>query len=157
MSIAMTAALFALGLLLMLAEMFVPGGVLGLAGAVCVVVSIVYAFGQSTAMGITMLAAAAVLIPTGFALFVKFAPSMPFLKGMFLTDSQKEATISDGSERELVGKEGTALTDLHPVGQAEVAGRRMDVVTSGELIEKGTRIEVIEATGNRVVVRAKKA
>ncbi|MGR3294439.1 MAG: NfeD family protein, partial [Candidatus Scalindua sp.] len=54
----------------------------------------------------------------------------------------------------LVGKEGKALTVLHPTGKIEVNDHTLDVVTEGEYIEKGQIVEIIEISGNRIVVKA---
>jgi membrane-bound ClpP family serine protease len=32
-------------------------------------------------------------------------------------------------------------------------GKRYDVITRGEMVERGTRIHVIEVSGNRIVVK----
>lgn len=53
-----------------------------------------------------------------------------------------------------VGSEGEALTALHPSGIANIAGERMNVVTSGDLLDKGARVRVVEVRGNRVVVES---
>ena len=78
----------------------------------------------------------------------------------FPTSSVAKAFISKGSvgeigteNPELVGKTGVAQTNLHPSGMALVNGQRVDVVTEGNLIERGTPIEVIAVEGIRVVVR----
>jgi membrane-bound serine protease (ClpP class) len=52
----------------------------------------------------------------------------------------------------LTGKTGSCLSDLRPAGIAEIDGVRLDVMTAGEYIESGTRITVVEVSGNRVVV-----
>ena len=49
---------------------------------------------------------------------------------------------------------GRASTPLHPAGIAEIDGERVDVVSTGELIDAGEEIEVIRVDGNRVVVRS---
>ena len=48
---------------------------------------------------------------------------------------------------------GTAFTQLRPCGTALINGRRVDVVTEGSLIEKGTPVKVVALEGMRVVVR----
>lgn len=48
---------------------------------------------------------------------------------------------------------GVALTDLHPSGIASFGEKKTDVVTQGEFISKQARIKVIEADGNRIVVK----
>lgn len=54
----------------------------------------------------------------------------------------------------LLGKEGTATSELRPAGVAEIEGRRVDVVTQGGMIAEGDRVRVAEVEGNRVVVEA---
>ena len=49
---------------------------------------------------------------------------------------------------------GVAYTQLRPSGTALINGKRVDVVTEGSLIEKGTAIRVVDTEGLRVVVRA---
>lgn len=53
----------------------------------------------------------------------------------------------------LIGKSGTALTDLRPVGQIEIEDKVYEAISRGEYIEKGSRIEVVAQDGNRLRVR----
>ena len=48
----------------------------------------------------------------------------------------------------------TRQPDSRPAGTARIEGRRVDVVTRGEMIESGTWVEVISLSGNRVEVMA---
>ena len=54
----------------------------------------------------------------------------------------------------LLGARGTAATRLLPSGKARFDDELVDVITRGEAIEAGAAVEVIEAMGSRVVVRA---
>lgn len=62
------------------------------------------------------------------------------------TGSPEQRAIAPGSS-------GVAITVLRPSGTAELAGRRMTVVTSGEFVEQGAPLIVMRVEGNRVVVR----
>jgi membrane-bound serine protease (ClpP class) len=53
----------------------------------------------------------------------------------------------------LEGHQGIALSYLRPAGIAEIDGHRVDVVTEGEYIAAGDRIEVLRDDGYRRVVR----
>jgi membrane-bound serine protease (ClpP class) len=55
---------------------------------------------------------------------------------------------------ELLLHVGTALTQLRPSGTAFINGRRVDVVTEGSFLDKGTPVKVVATEGMRVVVRA---
>jgi membrane-bound serine protease (ClpP class) len=60
-----------------------------------------------------------------------------------------------GTERpELLNQTGTAFTNLRPSGTAVINGKRVDVVTEGQMIERGTRVKVIAVEGMRIIVRA---
>jgi membrane-bound serine protease (ClpP class) len=54
-----------------------------------------------------------------------------------------------------LGQSGKALTLLRPAGMAEIAGRRLDVVSEGMFVVPGTEIVVTKVEGNRIVVRIK--
>ncbi len=58
------------------------------------------------------------------------------------------------AKEELVGKTGVAITTLRPSGIAEFDGRRVDVATSGEFIQKGEIVTVVKAEGMHIRVRA---
>ena len=48
---------------------------------------------------------------------------------------------------------GTAEGPLRPAGKARFGGMLVDVVTQGDYLDTGARLEVIERRGNHVVVR----
>ena len=45
------------------------------------------------------------------------------------------------------------MTPLRPAGMALINGKKVDVVSIGDFIEKDCAVEVVEISGNRVVVR----
>ena len=49
---------------------------------------------------------------------------------------------------------GVATSDLRPSGLALFGDRRVDVVSQGDFISAGTRVRVIEVSGNRVMVES---
>jgi len=62
-------------------------------------------------------------------------------------------TSHDERLSEIVGQKGVAVTNLRPAGTAMIGGRRIDVVTRGNYIEKGSEVIVDMVEGGRVVVR----
>ena len=52
-----------------------------------------------------------------------------------------------------VGHMGHTESLLRPAGKARFGAALVDVVSEGEYIEKGVRVEVIDRQGSRVVVR----
>lgn len=53
---------------------------------------------------------------------------------------------------DFLGKNGVALTLLRPAGTALIHGQRVDVVTEGSFIAKGSEIKVIAVEGTRIIV-----
>lgn len=70
----------------------------------------------------------------------------------------KESIDAQSTDREdaraLIGREGVCLTALRPAGNADFDGLRMDVVSEGEFLPKGTRVVVDRVEGLRVLVKA---
>jgi membrane-bound serine protease (ClpP class) len=140
--------LYIIGMGLGVAEIFLPGVVLGLTGLACVLGSIYFAFMTSPVLGWTLSGITVVSIPFLITLWTKVLNRMMAMK-------HTEAGYS-GAQMEhkaLLGKEGVALTKLRPSGTARIEDRKVDVVSEGEIIEVDTRVRVIEVKGNRVVVR----
>lgn len=141
-------ALFICGLTAMCAELILPGIVVGILGFVAVLGSIVYAFATDhNTAGIVL-----------FVCLLGFLPAFFFIwknvlgKYWALKTDEKDFRSSTTIHEALVGTEGLAESLLRPSGIARLNDRRYDVVTRGEMIEKGARIKVIEVSGNRIVV-----
>lgn len=133
------------GLALVVAETFLPGMILGLLGAAAVVTSVVFGFRHHPALGAGQIVLAAVVAPAAFFLGLR----------RLQLKSSLEGGLSFGQDpTSLVGKEGVAKTDLRPAGIVLVEGRKLDVVTAGEAVERGRPVRVVKVEGNRIVVRA---
>ena len=50
------------------------------------------------------------------------------------------------------GQTGTAITLLRPSGKADIDGKRVDVVTRGDFIPKGSTVRIASIKGTRIVV-----
>ncbi len=140
---------FLCGLLAMFIELFIPGMVLGMFGMLAVVGSIIYALALGHTTTATVLAVVTIaLVPAFFLLWKNVAG-----KFLALKEQEKDFRPSTKIVEDLVGLEGEALSLLRPSGIARLNDERHDVVTRGEMLEKGTRVKVIEVSGNRIVVR----
>ena len=75
-----------------------------------------------------------------------------FLNQLVLNDaiSTEDGYVASESRSDLVGSIMMSYTDLRPAGVAE---EKFDVVTDGDFIEKGNKIEVVRVEGMRIVVR----
>ena len=164
--------LFVAGICCLLVEIFVlPGfGIFGLGGGALVIASVVlasqtfliphnsYQFAQFQRT-LLILSGATVGIIAAAMFMNRYLPRAPLLGQMVLEPpTEEEAQIISRREAlvdysSLVGMRGTTTTQLVPSGKALVANRPVDVVTEGEFVPRGVRIEVVEVHGNRIVVR----
>ena len=154
-SVGLVLLLVIVGLLLIFLEvLFVSMGALGIGAAGCLLGSIFLAFQESLPFGITVTVFEALAAPAVFYLSFKILPKTPFGKHLILSGPPTEGTAAaaDDSLEALAGKHGRTLSPLRPAGFARIEGRKVDVVTRGEMIEEGVEVRVLDVSGNRVVV-----
>ena len=150
-----TLILFVIGIGLIIAEFFLPGGIAGIAGIAAVLGSLFLAADNAAHMGMSILIAMGVSILASILMIKVFGKKMKFFKKIILTDSTntEKGYISNKSRLELIGLEGYALTALRPSGTVVIGDERIDVVSEGGFILKGAKIKVVKAEGSRIVVR----
>jgi len=149
--------LLALGLIFITLEVFIPSlGMLGIMAAASIIGGGVLAyFDQSSTLFIYYIVISFFLIPSIMLFALKIFPKTPIGKYFSLngpTFHRKEAQATEEGIDELIDKTGETITPLHPSGIALIEDMRVDVVTRGEMIEKGASVVVIKVEGNRIVV-----
>ena len=147
--------LFAL-FLLFLEIAIIPGfGIAGVSGIILLVISLGLAFWKLSttwAIGVTVLA----VIGVGLLIYfmVEVLPQTKLGKKFILSETApapEDISAVDNTTR-FLGEEGVAVSNLRPSGIAKIADERVDVITDGDFIEKGTKIKVIKTTAGRVIV-----
>lgn len=141
------------GMMLIGAEIFVPGGILGIIGGAALVLAIIAgfaAFGLETGAYITL--GIMVLLTVVITVWIKFFPRSRLGRQMTASSDLKTSKGTQNGLADLVGKEGVALSTLRPSGFATIDGRRVDVVTQGESLARGDKLVVVDVGSNRVVV-----
>jgi membrane-bound serine protease (ClpP class) len=143
--------LLALGALLLFLEVFLPGMIAGIVGFACLLAAVFVGYNEfGFQTGNYILGGVLVGLVVGTWCWLKFFPESRLARRFIAQNAVGEL----GTDRpELVGCSGEALTQLRPCGMALINGKRVDVVTEGALIEKGTRLRVVAVEGLRVVVR----
>ena len=140
------------GLILIGAEIYVPGGIVGALGGLTLAGAVVTGFvafpgyGMYTAGGVVLLAVIALV------LWLKVFPHTKMGQKLTVSQDLSDSKAGNPSLAELLGKKGVAASELRPAGFAVIDGRRTDVVTRGEMISKGEKVEVVQVAGNRIVV-----
>lgn len=146
--------LLGLGLALILAEVLLPSaGILSILATAAIIGSVVVAFNEDAALGVRFLVAIAILVPVVVMFGMRIFPKSPMGRKMVASGlSFRSRAATDERDLELESAIGVVESDCRPTGVARLLGRRVDVVSRGELIEKGEEVKVIEVSGNRVVV-----
>ncbi len=162
--------LFVIGIVLLILEIFViPGfGVAGISGIVLIVASLVLSmqgfvipsFEWQKDIFRRNLLVVGVSVVSSFGAFGILAYTLPQLRlfsHLTLNTTQTADmgyTVQTQEEGlKLHGKQGIAITTLRPSGKAEFDDDVMYVETEGEFVESGQAVEIIEVSGNRIVVR----
>jgi membrane-bound serine protease (ClpP class) len=152
------AGLIALGI-----EVFVvPGfGIAGIVSIACVGTAIFLALLGSlptwgdVARASGVLATSIGIIGATIYLVVRNLPTSDRWRGLFLktASAATEGFVSGDIRDDLLGRVGVALTDLHPGGTVQLDDERLDVVTEGDFVKRGTHVRILRSEGYRLVVK----
>jgi membrane-bound ClpP family serine protease len=148
---ALIITLLILGAILLFLETLLPGMIAGITGCLCLMAAVILGyrdFGYQT--GSLILAGVLVGLVIGTWCWLKFFPDSRLGKKFISQGSSGELGVE---KPELLNGTGVALTQLRPSGTASINGQRVDVVTEGGLIERGTAVKVVAVEGARIVVR----
>jgi membrane-bound ClpP family serine protease len=149
--------LFAVGVLLLAAEVILPGGVAGVIGGILMLSGCGVAFSQLGPTG-GAIAVAAALAFTALVLFIEFRvlPKTRLGKRAFLQAAITGVSAPTTEElSSLIGKPAVAMTTLAPSGYVMVDGLRREAFCRSGHAEKGARLEVIGSESLRLIVTQK--
>lgn len=150
-----TLILFVVGIGLLILELFVPGGIVGLIGFVAILASLFLATDNIVLMAVSILIAISISILASILMIKVFGKKMKFFKKIILTDSTNTESgyVSNKNRTELLGLEGYTVHDLRPSGTVIINDERIDVVSEGSFILKNKRVKVVKVEGSRIIVR----
>jgi membrane-bound ClpP family serine protease len=145
-----------LGVGVVIVEFIVPSaGVLAITALGIFGFSLYWVFTHSTVgVGMTFVVADLILIPILVIIGARsLAASRATLRDTL--DSRDGAVSQPPEWSQAEGRDGVAVTMLRPAGSAMVDGKKYDVVTRGDFLDKGTPITVVAIDSNRIVVKKK--
>lgn len=154
-------ALLAVALVLVVLEFFIPSaGVISISAGVTALLGLIFLFRYDTVWGLGATLLTLLLIPLIFFGGLRLWRHTPFGRRVIGIPSEEELAREKHAEetqqaqrRSLVGKAGTALTDLRPVGLVRVETQTLEALAENSLIPKGQRVVIVAATGSEVKVR----
>jgi membrane-bound serine protease (ClpP class) len=150
------ATLVIVGIALMILETFVPGWIVGILGGLAIVTAVILvlvsdefaswpSWGRTaTALGIIVVSGSAML------LWMRFFGLRLWRKSFTL-----ESTIpsQEPASPMPLGTEGTAITELRPMGRADFGGSRREVRCEDGFAPEGARLRVTGAEPGNLLVR----
>jgi membrane-bound ClpP family serine protease len=150
-----TILLFAVGIMLIFLEFFLPGAISGTLGLAALIASLFLAGENPLNMGISIFISICFSVAVLLIMIKVLGKKLVLFNRMILFDSAKkeDGYVSNVNRTDLLGKEGTALTVLRPSGTAVFNNERIDVVTEGDYIDQFAKVTVIKVEGVRIVVR----
>ncbi len=162
--------LVGLGMILLALELFViPGfGIAGIAGILSLLAGLSLALVGQGATVSAMLGAlgrvgmSMVVAIAASLLMMRYLPSTPIGRQLLLDSALPrgagdDAPSSPPPPSPWLRRVGRTTSTLRPAGIAEFDGKRVDVVSEGDMIESGAAVVVTRVDGNRIVVRRQTA
>lgn len=150
-----TVIIFVIGVLLIIAEFFLPGGISGILGGAAIIFSIILAGGNIVQMSIAVLIALTVAI-VGMVIIMKFfGKQLKALNKIILSDATttEQGYVSNENRIDLIGKVAVTMTPLRPAGTIRIDNERIDAVSDGSFVAKDKQVKIIKVEGSRIVVR----
>jgi membrane-bound ClpP family serine protease len=144
------------GILLMVAETFLPGGIAGILGLLCILAGIVLAFTAEELAhwplwGRTLLAFSIIAFSSITLLIWMRCFAVKLFHRAFTLEASSASPKTDGVLPD--GTEGFAVTELRPMGRADFGSRRLAVRCQTGFAPQGSPVKVIGSEpGNLLVI-----
>lgn len=157
--LAWIAALLMVGLAMMVLEVFVPsGGVLGFLSVAALIAAVATAFvEQGPGLGMAVLAVACVAVPLALGFAFRLFPETPLGRRVLPQPPRSDDVVPDAGRRQMlrsmVGRSGSATSDLLPWGTVVIDGVSHDAVSESGPIACGAAVEVVGVQAAAIVVR----
>ncbi len=143
--------LFGIGLVLLVAELFLPThGLLGAMGVICLVVAIAKTFLINQWVGTAVMLTSVAAIPFVWSAAMHIWPKTPLGKKLILPSNElvpEPPTVH-------LGQTGVTMSEMRPMGIVEFAGQRVEATSEIGMIEAGQTVTVTSINNRRPLVRA---
>lgn len=150
------AIIYAIGIVVLLADIVVPsGGILAVIGLAVLAYGLFEVFQLSMTAGIVNAAILLVVLPAGFIFVIRNWQRTPF--GRRISPPNPKLTAQDrlpiSDLESLLGTTGKAMTFLRPVGICEFNGKRFECKAEYGVIAAGVEVEAVRLSDRSIVVR----
>ena len=141
------------GFVLIGMEIFIPGGLLGIIGALIWLAAAAVGYFQFDAPWNTLSAIGLLfLLILTFILWMRFFPKSRMGRGLVLSENLNHSQ-SHTEPNIQIGATGKSLSNLRPAGIALIEGKRVDVMADADWIEAGKSVLVVAIQNATIMVR----
>jgi len=147
--------IFVVGLILLVIEAISPGfGLPGISGIILIIVGIILAMG-SLQLAVMSLSISIIFTAIITIILIKQGKRIEAFNKIVLSTKQEdeEGYVSSPLKIEYLNKEGIAASDLRPSGVIKIGEEKLDALSEGNYIPKGSQIKVIRVEGSKIIVR----
>jgi len=151
------------GLVSLFIEIFQPGfGIFGITGVILLILGIIlravfHSPNDNTLIQTFQLILLLFIFIAGTLLFFMIGNKKKWWKKSPFSQDETavDVNFSEGTENfsSLIGKNGIATTDLHPVGKMLYNGKTYDVVAENFFVDNGKKLKVIAVEGVKITVK----
>jgi membrane-bound serine protease (ClpP class) len=159
-SLTLAYILIAAGLLLLVAELFLPsGGILLVVSVSALILGVAMTFlhSEDPTTGILTILGVFIAIPIIASIAMHYWPRTRIGRRFFLSSPQEDATVASMPVNldleQLRGRFGRAVSALRPSGVVDFDGKRIDTITEGMMVEPGQWVRCIDVHAGKVIVR----
>ena len=145
-----------IGMILIVVEMLIPGfGAAGVSGGIALIAGLIIGSGNLTEAMFSLLIVV-VLLAIMATLIFKSALKGKLSRSPVVLNTAIESGSTDRDDEEmrhLIGLTGRTVTALRPSGIALIDGKRIDVSSEAEFVDKDVPVEVVSVDGMKVLVK----
>jgi len=146
--------LVVLGLILILVEFYVPGGIVGVLGGISILTAVIMFASQTDSILAFLLFFLCTII--AIALVIRYAIwRIIHTKGKFsiYSNHDQEGYVASEYDRNAIGKTGVVLADLKPGGFILVDGQQHPAISLSGYIPKGEDVSVVGGQEQSLMVK----
>jgi len=146
-------ALFVLGSIMIFFEIFLPSGVLGVAGGLAMMAGSVLAFmDYGTSGGVVAIFAGIGLLVCSLIIEFKFLPKTKLGRRLFLSKTDSGGSQPPIASEDVIGRECRAETTLAPSGVVLLDGKRYEAFSRSGYVDRGTPLIIKGMDNFRLIV-----
>jgi membrane-bound serine protease (ClpP class) len=135
-------------------EVILPGGILGVIAALCVILASWFA-GAEYGAGIGVLTFAGSVVAIAILVFIeyKLLARTSLGSAFFLKSSVTGHSNIAPAEAAIIGREGIALTRLNPTGKVTIDGQSYEAHSQDGYIEANQTIQVVAQDNFKLIIK----